>query len=496
MIPDNVYREKMMACWLGKAVGGTLGMPYEGVTRCLDLSYYDPVPTEMLPNDDLDLQVVDAFLNDRMDQPAVDRHVLVQSWQHIGMSPDEYGTCKLNIARGLHPPYTGSFDNWFAAGMGAAIRTELWACLAPGDPELAAAYAYEDACMDHAGEGIHAPTFLAALQSLAFVESDHDILLDRSLALIPADSDVRRAIEDTRVWWHDLHDWKQVQMLIMQHHGHENFTNVTHNLAFTILGYLASKDNDLDLGTGICTAVNCGQDTDCTGATLGALLGILKPDCITEHWLKPIGRQLVLSPSITGVDHPPTLDGFTELVADLRRRINGAKPTATTPAPRLEAFAIAAEMTYQPGVFAEQPQRSPRVDHWQPVTLPGLVVQREADAARPGDVVLRYPVSLPVEQEVRVVFNSHEANRLYIDGKLAFSGSTGRMCPAIHRPPADQHIDLTLAAGTHELVAVIQRIDPARPLEWFCGIGDVTSGPLCGHWLPEAFTLTRATDNR
>ena len=55
----ETYRRKVMGCWLGKAVGGTLGGPWEG--RPLpnhELTFYEPVPQEMLPNDDLDLQIV------------------------------------------------------------------------------------------------------------------------------------------------------------------------------------------------------------------------------------------------------------------------------------------------------------------------------------------------------------------------------------------------------------------------------------------------------
>ena len=52
------YKKKVEGCFIGKAVGGTLGAPYEGKRTTHSLTYYDPVPTEMLPNDDLDLQVV------------------------------------------------------------------------------------------------------------------------------------------------------------------------------------------------------------------------------------------------------------------------------------------------------------------------------------------------------------------------------------------------------------------------------------------------------
>ncbi len=67
------------------------------------------------------------------------------------------------------------------------------------------------------------------------------------------------------------------------------FTDVAQNLAFTVLGWLAGGG---DFGHSICIAVNCGKDTDCTGATLGALLGILDPAGIGEEWLRPIGREL------------------------------------------------------------------------------------------------------------------------------------------------------------------------------------------------------------
>ena len=57
-LSQDTLRKKMLGCFLGKSAGGTLGQPYEGWEGPLGLTYYDPVPTEMPPNDDLDLQVV------------------------------------------------------------------------------------------------------------------------------------------------------------------------------------------------------------------------------------------------------------------------------------------------------------------------------------------------------------------------------------------------------------------------------------------------------
>jgi ADP-ribosylglycohydrolase len=313
-IDVNAYREKVLGCWLGKAVGGTLGGPYEGQDGPLALTYYDPLPDRMLPNDDLDLQVVWLETIRRHGLP-VDRRTLVDAWlAHVHLWPDEYGVACRNLAQGLYPPISGWYDNGFTAGMGAAIRTEIWACLAPGDPQLAATLALEDACVDHAGEGVYAALYLAALESAAFVAGDCERLLDIAGDTIPSDCRVARAIADTRQWWAGSGDWQDVRLRILAEHGRQNFTDVAQNLAFIVLGWLAGGG---EFDAALCTAVNCGKDTDCTGATLGALLGILSPEAIDQKWLKPIGRNLVLSPGMVGTHPPATLDALTDQVTEL-----------------------------------------------------------------------------------------------------------------------------------------------------------------------------------
>ena len=54
--PD--LKSRILGCWMGKSIGGTLGLPYEGKMERLYLTFYDPVPTVAPPNDDLELQLV------------------------------------------------------------------------------------------------------------------------------------------------------------------------------------------------------------------------------------------------------------------------------------------------------------------------------------------------------------------------------------------------------------------------------------------------------
>ncbi|MDQ8196168.1 ADP-ribosylglycohydrolase family protein [Coraliomargarita sp. SDUM461004] len=481
------YREKMIGCWLGKAVGGTLGMPYEGYAGPLNLTFYDPVPEAMVANDDLDLQVLWACLLYQQNEPRVTPSLFIQGWRdHIDFPWDEYGCCKRNLADGLLPPLTGSFDNWFLNGMGAAIRSELWACLAPGDPALAAAYAREDACLDHAKEGLWAEVWLAALQSAAFVESDLYKVIDVGFEYIPEGSEIRFALEDTQEWWDVSHDWKEVRLRILEKYGHENFTNVTENLAFTLLALL---DGDGDFSRSICTAVNCGKDTDCTAATVGALLGIMAPDSIGDEWLKPIGRDLVLSPEIVGITPPATLDDFTDLIADLRFRLAGKMPECSqsdmVPAGLcVEARIGSADVPWFGHGWQFAQTMHLGLPEMRKVKFAGTWVKYDTISIEQNAIFVEYTFSLAKPMYVRVMFNTHEDCRVFLDGEFAFARECGRMAPSPHRVPRNQAVDVELCEGMHTVVAVVKVPEPRAEIEWVVGVSDRNNND---QWLSGVF---------
>lgn len=477
----NNYREKVMGCWLGKAVGGTLGLPFEGVDGPLDLHFYEPVPTEMLPNDDLDLQVVWACAINRLDEAKVSRHVLAQAWlDHVDFPWDEYGVALRNLKLGLQPPLSGSHDNWFANCMGAPIRSEIWACLAPGQPALAAAYAYEDACVDHADEGIWGEVFLSALQSAAFVQSDCTILLRDALNTLPADSRVRCAVADTQTWWQEKRDWRAVRELILQHHGHENFTDAPMNIAFSVLGWLASEG---DFSRAICIATNCGKDTDCTAATTGALMGIIAPNCIGKKWLVPIGRDLVLSPGIRGLDAPATLDEFTDLVLRLRERLNGQWPEESELIQDAAHLKLPVKVVHLDTLPAAETLEFP--GSACELELPGTFACWPQSDFEDEYLLVQYSFTLENAQAVLAMFNCNQSCRVWVDGSFLFEREAGVMAPSFHRVPERQQVEVELEAGTHQLIAAIKRPVNGQAAQWVVGIGE----PVSKQWIPGAFQV-------
>ncbi|OGV54802.1 MAG: hypothetical protein A2X45_01945 [Lentisphaerae bacterium GWF2_50_93] len=465
------YRKKVLGCWLGKAAGGTLGTPFEGQDGPLALDYYNPVPTTMLPNDDLDLQVLWACVMADMKEPKVDKNIIADAWlKHVEFPWDEYGVCLRNLRNGIRPPFSGICDNWFNNGMGAAIRSEIWACLAPGNPMLAAQYAYEDACTDHSGDGIWAEMFFSVMESICFRENDLELIILKSASYLPLESKVRGVSIDTMAWWKMYGDLMKVREMILAKYGHPNFTDTIQNVGFTVLGLLAG---DGDFGKTICCAVNCGKDTDCTGATAGAIFGILHPDQIGEKWLKPIGRSLVLNKQITGITHPPTLDGFTDMISILAEKLSASNQFVESSEPSLIkaeiAFVDLKKFKSDLKSFTKSEIASISRET-KPAVFPGnyAYVPKEVHAGK--TIAVRYAINVKEGFKGRMMLSTCMGSALYMDGILLFEG-TGKMIPSFHRAGQGHFMDVELSSGSHEIVALMAA-NPSEDASWVFGVGN------------------------
>ena len=324
LIGEKDYKDKVYACWLGKNIGGTLGAPYECRKYVNCLEFYGQNVEEAAPNDDLDLQLVWLkMLEDRGIDAALPD--FAEYWiRYLSAYPwNEYGFCRRNLERGLRPPISGCFENYYIDEMGSPIRSEIWACVAPGDPELAASLAWNDSALDHAGgEGTCGEMFWAALESAAFVIDDPQTLIDIGLAMIPVHSIISRAVREA-VWCHDNGlSWAEARERIVTSFGHHQPCHAPQNHGFTILGWLYGKD----YGDQLCKAVNCGYDTDCTGATLGSVLGIVHGTSgIPERWRKPVGDAIVLHKFTGDFNSPKTIQELTDRTFPIATQMVAAK---------------------------------------------------------------------------------------------------------------------------------------------------------------------------
>ncbi len=317
------YRDKVYGCWLGKNIGGTLGAPHECKKYVHALTFYDPVPREPLPNDDLDLQLVWLqMLEERGPRPRLPD--FAEYWRRYACSYpwNEYGFCIRNLQRGLRPPVSGWFENYYVDEMGSPIRSEIWACLRPAEPQAAAELAWMDSAMDHAGgEGMFGEMFWAAVESAAFVLDDPYELIGIGLDMIPPSCNIARVIREA-VWCrrHGVR-WGEARERVATIFGSVQPCNAIPNHGFAVIGWLYGED----FGDRLCKAVNCGYDTDCTGATLGSLLGILGGTRgIPKRWSAPVGRAIALHKLTGPIRAPKTVNELTDRTVALAERAGGA----------------------------------------------------------------------------------------------------------------------------------------------------------------------------
>lgn len=328
-------KDKILGCWNGKNIGGTLGAPYEGPRKINNVTFYDQAVLDNPPaNDDLDLQILWLNAVERFGK-FVDSHILSEYWlSYVLPNWVEYGTAKSNLKMGLKPPFSGNVENDYMNSNGAFIRSEIWACLCPGRPDLAVRYAYHDAIIDHGEEGLYAEIFCSAIESASFIESDTYKLIDIGLSYIPEDCDCAKAIKLVIEEYKKGTTWQDLRHILLskvtcnfgiqdkipeircaEYPPAKPGYDAPCHMAFLIVCWLYGSG---DFEKSICIATNLGDDADCTAATIGSILGIiLGNDALPEKWVKPLNNKIItkciniMSPGITA---PTTVEQLTDRV--------------------------------------------------------------------------------------------------------------------------------------------------------------------------------------
>lgn len=338
------YAERVYAGVLGKIIGVYLGRPFEGWTyetimeRLGEITYYvnEKLPWKpplVVTDDDISgtitfLRALPDYGNMRDLTPAqigqtwlnyIIENRTILWWGGLGNSSEH--TAFLRLKEGIQAPKSGSMalnGKIIAEQIGSQIFIDGWAMVAPGDPGLAADLARRAASVSHDGEGIYGAQVIAAMEALAFVESDIDKLIDCGVSFIPRDSVLYRMIGDIREWHAGEPDWHKTRARIAGHYGYDSYGGNCHivpNHGMIILGLLYSDDDFQKSMTVVNTA---GWDTDCNSGNLGCLMGIkngLAGLDAGPDWRGPVADRL----------YNPTADGgrsITDAVIEAYHIVN------------------------------------------------------------------------------------------------------------------------------------------------------------------------------
>jgi len=437
----EIYFDKMMGCWLGKNIGGTIGAPVEGRRNPVPLPLTFPTANE--PNDDLDLQLVWLDMLNRKGV-AIAAADFADCWiNHIVYPFDEYGICVANLKRGLRPPQTGYYNNYFKDCMGSPIRSEIWACLCPARPAAAAWYALQDAQLDHYDEGVYGEIFFAAIESMAFSESDIVKLTSGACAWLPPTSKVREAIELTLQRWQSGTELMALRDELVAKYADANFSHAVINLAFTMAGVLYGE---MDFLKSMVMAVNLGFDTDCTGATAGAIVGIVKGfKAINAEYQVKFDERIMVGWGAQDIKAPSSITEMTEQIMKLNTQFEAMRdkpalplgyelPTPTLP-PDSQRFRAKVMIDGRTGdennVLAAV--AAGNLNSFQPVALVDSEIIDLERYRNINEVYVLTEVRLPEPGKYRIMAMSAAAVKMWFNGIAVGDYGVRDFAPSPHR---------------------------------------------------------------
>jgi len=349
------YWEHVYAGVLGKVIGVYLGRPFEGAPyewiqqRLGDVEYYvhDRLDAPLIVTDD-DISGTFTFIRalaDHANRPDISSREIGDTWLNYlierrtvlwwgGLGHATSNTAYLRLAAGIEAPASGSATlngEMIASEIDAQIFIDGWAMVAPGDPALAASLAERAARVANDGVAIDAARCLAAMESVAFVESDIGRIIETGRSFVSDESRLAELVDALVELRRTEPDWRVARAWLAREHGYKRYGGnvpIVPNHGLIMLSLLYG-DGDIDRTLSIVST--CGWDTDCNTGNVGCLMGIRGGlagfDRARHDWRGPVADRMFL-PSADG--GRAITDALTESVhlVNSGRALNGMPPIA------------------------------------------------------------------------------------------------------------------------------------------------------------------------
>jgi ADP-ribosylglycohydrolase len=191
-----------------------------------------------------------------------------------------------NLANGLKPPLTATYDNPYQEWIGALIRADVFGWTCPDDPHRAAGLARRDAVLSHAGNGVYGAMWAAALISAAFTAPTVRQAIDTALTVVPPSCRLARTVRRV-VSLHEARlGWEDTLTTVSAETAGLSWIHSIPNVAVLTAGLLYG---DGDFTRTVALTVRGGLDTDSNGATAGSVAGVLTgAAAIPVQWRDPL----------------------------------------------------------------------------------------------------------------------------------------------------------------------------------------------------------------
>jgi len=198
-----------------------------------------------------------------------------------------------NFSNLIVPPYSASYGNPFREWIGAQIRGDFFGYINPGKPEKASEMAFRDASISHVKNGIYGEMFVAGSLAAAAVIDDIELVVKCGLSQIPKNSRLFKEMTEVQNWKREGINWETAIDRIHEKYDEKVRHHAVHTIpnALIVCVSLLFSDNDFEKALGI--SVVAAFDTDCNGATVGSIMGmLLGAQALPAKWTSPLNDNI------------------------------------------------------------------------------------------------------------------------------------------------------------------------------------------------------------
>lgn len=326
-LSDSELRDRAYGAWLGRVCGCLLGKPVEGwrrprmwgylrETNRFPLSAYFSLDAPAAVRekyavrpDRCFIETVDAMPEDD-DTNYTTTGLAILKKYGPSFSPADVAEFWLREIPILHcctaervayrnlcllvpPPASAAYRNVYREWIGAQIRADFWGYAAPGNPGLAAELAWRDASISHVKNGIYGEMWAAAMIAAAFVTEDLTTIVEAGLGEIPARCRLAEAVRTVLAWHRDGVSYDDAVDRIHRSWDEDRAHDWCHTISNAMVVTLGLLWGRKRFGDTLTRAVQACFDTDCNGATVGSVVGILHgARGIPGEWTAPFHDTL------------------------------------------------------------------------------------------------------------------------------------------------------------------------------------------------------------
>lgn len=319
----DIYREKLQGALLGRFAGCTLGAVVE-FWETDDMQKWAEYIGDPFPPADYWSSIKDPlkkryrqckcleYTKGNMDGVPVDDDIaytllglLIAEDYGLDFTTEDIGKAWLkylpfactaeevalnNLKSGIFPMETADRDNPYCQWIGADIRSDPWAYIAPAFPEKAAELAYRDAYLSHRRNGIYGEMFFSAAQSAAFAVDNPVDAIKIGLTEIPADCCLSVEIKWALKTGKEIKNHKDARQAVDDHFKGMSGVHTNNNACLTIFGLMIGGT---DVTKVISETVAMGLDNDCNAASAGSIVGaITGKKGVPGYWYKSFNNKV------------------------------------------------------------------------------------------------------------------------------------------------------------------------------------------------------------